>query len=54
MKSGFLMCFTAMMFAVLASPLSLAAQDNQDLPSPFAVVRLNRTLGSHPAVGEAL
>ena len=54
MESGFLMCFTAIIFAVLASPISLAAQDNQDLPSPFAVVRLNRTLGSHLAGGEAL
>jgi hypothetical protein len=30
MKSARLMCFTAVMFAVLASPVQFAAQDNQD------------------------
>jgi hypothetical protein len=54
MKSGFLMCFTAMMFAVLASPLSLAAQDNQDLPSPLRSGSTEPDPWPHPAGGEAL
>ena len=56
MKSRLLMCFTAMIFAVLAVPVRLAAQDNQDhnRKLPHYTLKVLGTLGGGFSSGNGI